>query len=64
MKLKEYRKKIDWTQAEAAKCLGITTIYYSDVERFVYKPSRILADKIIKWSNGKISYKDLWEKKE
>ena len=62
MKLKEYRKRIDWTQKETAHHLKITPIYYSDVERGIYKPGRKLADKIIKWTGGKVGYKDLWGK--
>ncbi len=63
MKLRQYREKTKLTQKVVAEHLKITTTYYSDIERGIYKPGRKLADKIIKWTDGKVGYKDLWEKK-
>jgi DNA-binding XRE family transcriptional regulator len=60
MKLKKYREKIKKTQQECADELSITKEYFSNIEREVDKPSRILADRIIEWSGKKITYSDLW----
>ena len=60
MKIREYRDKTNKTQAKCATELGITAVYFSDLERGVYEPSRKLAAKIIKWSKGKITLSDLW----
>jgi len=62
MKLRQYRKKIKKTQAECAEEIGISVVYFSCLERNVFQPGRKLADKIIKWSDKKINYTDLWGK--
>jgi len=60
MKLKKYRKKIGKTQHQCAKELDITVVYFSDLERGVFEPSKKLTQKIIKWSDNAITLKDLW----
>lgn len=37
--LKEYRKKLGFTQYELAKRTGVTRAYYADLERGRYTPS-------------------------
>lgn len=62
--LKHYRQETGKTQAVCAKELGITSVYYSDIEREVKLPSPSLAIKIEAWSNNKIKRSvlrpDLW----
>jgi len=60
MNLLKYRKKHRKTQLQCANELGITVVYFSDIERGVFEPSKKLSKKIIKWSNGEITVKDLW----
>ena len=62
MKLNKYRQFVKKTQAECAKELEITVVYFSEIERNVNQPGRKLADKIISWSDGMIGYEDLWPK--
>ena len=55
------------TQATCAKELGITTVYFSDLERGKFKPGPPLAVKIEKWSEYNIDLSilrpDIWEPK-
>ena len=64
MKLKPYREQIGKTQKEVAQELGITVVYYSDLEREVYQPSPLLAIKIEEWSMCEVARgelrPDLW----
>ena len=66
MNLKDYRTKIGKTQAECSKELDITVVYYSDLERGVFKPSPQLAMQIETWSQGNIPKSelrpDIWQK--
>ena len=62
--LKKYREMNGLTQAESAKALGITVVYFSELERGISKPGHKLAWKIHKWSGGEISLNtlrdDIW----
>ncbi len=60
MKIREYRKKIEKTQRQCAKELEITVVYFSDLERGVFEPSKKLSKRIINWSDGAIRLVDLW----
>lgn len=60
MKLRKYRLSIDKTQEKCAEELDITKEYFSDIERGKHLPSRILSEKIIKWSENNVTYSDLW----
>lgn len=64
MKITEYfeLKKIDKTQA--AKDLMITKAYLYEILGNRTVPGRILAQRIVKWSNGDIRFNDLWDKGE
>lgn len=61
MELSEYRRKIGKTQQECANELDISRQYVSDLERKSLKPSRLLCEKIVKWSNCHITYSELWD---
>ena len=60
MELKDYREVIGKTQRECAGALGITTIYYSEIERKVREPGKNLTRRIIEWSGGEVQQSDLW----
>ena len=60
MNLRQYRLSIDKTQEQCAKELEITKEYFSDIERGRHYPSRILSEKIVKWSDHSITYTELW----
>jgi transcriptional regulator with XRE-family HTH domain len=64
MTLKKYRDMSGLTQSKAAKALGITVVYFSDLERGVSKPGAKLAMKIFQWSGRKIDLNtlrpDIW----
>jgi DNA-binding transcriptional regulator YdaS (Cro superfamily) len=47
------------TQATCASELGITVVYFGDLERGVFRPGPALAIKIEKWSNGGITRAEL-----
>ena len=65
--IKTYRQSISKTQATCAKELGITVVYFSDLERGQNRPSPTLAIKIEGWSKYNIDRAtlrpDLWEPK-
>ena len=52
------------TQATCAKELGITTVYFSDLERGIFQPGAPLAVEIEKWSEYNIDKStlrpDIW----
>lgn len=60
MKLRQYRLSIDKTQAECAEQLAITKEYFSELETGKKQPSRLLTEKIIRWSGYQITIADLW----
>jgi transcriptional regulator with XRE-family HTH domain len=60
MKLTEYRRLINKTQRECAEDLDIHTLYFSELEREVHEPGRKLAQAIVKWSKGAVTFADLW----
>ena len=63
--IKTYRQRAGKTQATCAKELGITTVYFSDLERGVFQPGPPLAVKIEKWSEYNIDKStlrpDIWK---
>lgn len=60
MKLKEYRKLMELTQAECAAEIGVTRQYWSELERGKHQPGRKLAMKLTAWSWGAVRLADLW----
>lgn len=64
MDLKSFREKTGKTQEVCAAELGITTQYFSDLERGVTPAGRKRAQQIIEWSAGQIGYDDLWPSAE
>jgi len=60
MELKDYRQLIMKTQQEVADDLGVTRQYISDLERKSVMPGRKLAEKIVEWSDKKVTFADLW----
>ena len=61
MDLLEYRIDRDKTQQQCADELNISKEYYAELERGVHKPSRKLCEKIVEWSEKKITYAELWD---
>ena len=63
--IRKYRRSMGKTQATCAKELGITTVYFSDLERGKNHPSPPLAVRIEAWSEYNIDRAtlrpDIWE---
>lgn len=61
MTLKTYLqlKKISTTRA--AKELQVTRTYLYEIIAKRMIPGRILAQRIVQWSNGDIRYEDMWD---
>jgi len=59
MEIKQFRESTGKTQAQSAEELGITVVYFSDLERGVFKPSPVLSIKIEEWSKGKVNRTEL-----
>ena len=63
--IKKYRQSMGKTQATCAKELGITVVYFSDLERGIFQPGPPLAVRIEQWSEYNIDRStlrpDLWE---
>lgn len=65
--IKKYRQNVGKTQAKCAEELGITVVYFSDLERGVFQPGAPLALKIEEWSEYNIDRAtlrpDIWKSK-
>ena len=61
MKLSQYIAERRITQAEAAKGIGISRPYLSDILNEKVIPGRAVAFKIVNWTQGMVRLEDLWQ---